>query len=49
METTLATKADFYELKKEMHNMKSDLTLVKYMLGVVIAMLMTLVMKFVFN
>lgn len=29
--------------------MKSDLTLVKYMLGVVIAMLMTLVMKFVFN
>lgn len=49
METTLATKADFYELKEEMHNMKSDLTLVKYMLGVVIAMLMTLVMKFVFN
>ena len=29
--------------------MKSDLTLVKYMLGVMIAMLMTLVMKFVFN
>ena len=27
--------------------MKSDLTLVKYMLGVVIAMLMTLVMQFV--
>ena len=26
METTLATKADFYELKEEMHNMKSDLT-----------------------
>lgn len=49
METTLATKADFYELKEKMHNIKSDLNLVKYMLGVVIAMLMTLVMKFVFN
>ncbi len=39
---TLATKSDIQEIK-------SELTLLKYMLGLLIGMMMTLVVKFIFN
>lgn len=53
IDTQLATKVDVLNLEKslkdEINIVKSDITLLKYMNGIIIGILIALSMKFIFN